>query len=550
LQEARRYRGVDREVLMSGRWAVVLVVSGVLGGCAPPADDDDSAAPVGAMNSTDPAELGPAVVCASPLEGFDRLEPIAAELGVVRPVDGPVTLGLAKSGVVARDLDGDGDIDLSFGAAFGDVPIWANDGAGGFERATSPEPSSELLLRHAAVDLTGDGLPELIFVGDGRVAWRENLGELRWGPERVVWEGPAGHLAMAMSLGDPDGDGDLDLAMPGLRAEDPGGARDRVLRNDDLEFTPVEVWPDGPGKPMSVVALWTDRDGDGDADLFLASHRDVVATPPNAFFRNDGPVGPWVSLVDDAAEVGFAMVSSPMGIDVADLNGDSVLDYCFSDTGAVRCLLSAGTAWVQAQQELGIAPPVEPAGDWSGWSVELVDVDVDGLLDLAVVAAFADISASSWPAQPDGLWQGGAGGFVERGGAVGFDDPGARYGLVAADLFGDGFPELITAGLDGVEIWNNPCGAGHWLDLKLVGPAPNVDAFGARVEAWAGDVHVVRELHSSRGASQGPARIHLGLGAAAAVDRLEIAWPGGHRSTLGHVPADRSLTVRHPDARR
>ncbi len=151
-------------------------------------------------------------------------------------------------------------------------------------------------------------------------------------------------------------------------------------------------------------------------------------------------------------------------------------------------------------------------------------------------------------AWPDGLWQGDGQGFVDRAPEVGFDDPTGRYGLAAADLSGDGFPEIVTAGFGGVEIWNNPCGQGAWLDLRLVGPPGNVDAFGTRVIARAGDVRIVRELHNSRGPNQGPARFHLGFGDVDRIDEIRLIWPDGHETGMTLVPTDRALTVLHPSA--
>lgn len=514
-----------------------------LSGCAPAGEEPP---PEPTWSSTDAVVFGDRVVCDDPVDTFDRLAPMAADLGIEHGYDGPPQQGLGHAGVVARDLDGDGDLDLSFGDRTGAIPIWANDGEGNFEPLAPLDTLGLIVMRHAAVDLTGDGLPEWVFTGMGHVTWRENLGDLTWGEARVLWDGPAGALSAAMSFGDADGDGDLDLALPGLRREG-GPGRDRVLRNTDSGFEVVERWPESGPKPMSVVAQWTDRDGDGDQDLFVASHRNAQGGAPNSFFRNEGGGG-WPELVEDADAIGMAQIYSPMGIDSADLNDDGTLDYCITDTGAIRCHLSTPEGWVEAGAQIGLEPPQEPGGSWSGWSIDLVDLDVDGWLDAAAVAAFADVQMLPWPDQTDGLWRGSSEGFELRGQEVGFDDVGGRYGLVAADLFGDGYPELITAGFDGVEVWDNPCGAGAWLDLKLLGPADNVDAFGARIEASAGDVRILRELQNSRGPNQGPASVHLGFGGVDVVDEIRITWPDGHVSELRQMPTDRRLTVLHPSA--
>ena len=530
-----------RALRLSGVWVV-------LAACAAAPNADDPAGESG-FESSDEVVVGDAASCASPTDGFDRLVPAAQRLGIEHVLTGPAQLRLGQSGVVARDLDGDGDLDLALGDTRGAVALWANDGEGGFERAESPEPLDRIALRHVAVDLTGDGLPELAFVGAGHLTWRENLGGLQWGPPREAWRGDPGHLAAALSFGDADGDGDLDVAVPGLFAEGSDQRpQDRVFRNDGGGFELVESWPEEGAKAMSVVALWTDRDDDGDADLFVASHRDFGPTPPNSFYRNDGPQAGWAALTDDASDIGWAQVFSPMGIDSADLNGDGRLDYCLTDTGPLKCYLSDDGGWAEGGARLGLVPPGDLPGDWSAWSVDLVDVDVDGVLDVAAVAAFADISNSQWPDHADALWQGGLDGFVSRGSEVGFDDASGRYGLASADLFGDGHPEIVTVGFEGVEVWDNPCGRGAWLDLRLVGPPDNVDAFGAHVIARTPATTITRELHNGRGPSQGPARFLLGLGEAASVDEIVLRWPDGHETTMSEVPTNRALTVIHPDA--
>jgi hypothetical protein len=46
--------------------------------------------------------------------------------------------------------------------------------------------------------------------------------------------------------------------------------------------------------------------------------------------------------------------------------------------------------------------------------------------------------------------------------------------------------------------------------------------------------------------SQNSRRVHFGLGAAAAVDRLTIRWPSGREQTLEHLPADRVVKITEP----
>jgi hypothetical protein len=42
----------------------------------------------------------------------------------------------------------------------------------------------------------------------------------------------------------------------------------------------------------------------------------------------------------------------------------------------------------------------------------------------------------------------------------------------------------------------------------------------------------------------GPAEVHLGLGTAKCVERLEVRWPSGKVQVLEDVAVDRLLTIR------
>ena len=87
--------------------------------------------------------------------------------------------------------------------------------------------------------------------------------------------------------------------------------------------------------------------------------------------------------------------------------------------------------------------------------------------------------------------------------------------------------------------------AGHWLILKLEGTKANRSAIGARVKVVTGE-HAQWEEVRSGGSylSQNDLRLHFGLGTAAKVDTIEIAWPGGAKQRLENVAADRVLAIK------
>jgi hypothetical protein len=49
--------------------------------------------------------------------------------------------------------------------------------------------------------------------------------------------------------------------------------------------------------------------------------------------------------------------------------------------------------------------------------------------------------------------------------------------------------------------------------------------------------------------SQNDLRVHLGLGQATTIDRLEVHWPSGLTDTLQNLPVDQILTIQEGKGR-
>ena len=480
-------------------------------------------------------------------------------------------------GVVVSDLDGDGDFDLLFSRPPGFPALWEGVGGDFVERDVDIDLSAlsgREVLAQSAVDLDGDGLPEVLLVGEGFAASLSNRGDLTFEPPTLLYFDPTWPLSCinTITAGDVDGDGDLDLVLPGLDPIPYDGFRpsaepfypgtpDLLLIQEDGAFAVGRALEQQPYPWLSMHALFTDRDDDGDLDLFVGSDRARDGRPGAAFWRNDGdPVDGVPSLIDDAPELGADFHACVMGAAGRDFDGDGDRDYCFSDLGrGLRCLLNEGWVYVEGgsalglDADLGAVPDWTPSDEpWAPWRVEAVDIDNDGRVDIATAAGpppgaagIADTRFSFL--QPDVLWQGTDAGFVDRSVEAGYALVGSHYGLASADLDRDGTRELILGSWGGpVVLWDNPCGQGAWLEVALDGVAGNRQGFGARVEVRSGDRVEVQELHALRTLGQSAAELHFGLGDATTIDELSVRWPDGATTIATDLPVNAHVLVHHP----
>ena len=114
-----------------------------------------------------------------------------------------------------------------------------------------------------------------------------------------------------------------------------------------------------------------------------------------------------------------------------------------------------------------------------------------------------------------------------------------------ADYDGDGDLDVYLAADGANKLVRNDIDDGnHWLHLDLEGVDANRDAVGAAVRVVAGGTSQWREVRAGEGhLAQHSLTVEFGLGAAAIVDTVEIAWPGTITQTLTGLAADQRLTV-------
>jgi hypothetical protein len=235
-----------------------------------------------------------------------------------------------------------------------------------------------------------------------------------------------------MAIADVNGDGKPDLLIANecdSNINCPNGIIGVALSNGDGTFQPVVGYSSG-GYEASSIAVG-DVNGDGHPDLIVANW---CAIGPSC---SNGIVTVLLGNGDGTFQsaMGFnSGGSTPYSVAVADVNADGKLDVIVANTSGVGVLLGNGDGTFQTAVSYS-------SGDRSPDSVAIADVNGDGKPDLIVGNLYAGNGNYS-RGSVDVLLGIGNGTFQA---AVTLDSGGVyAYSVVAADVNGDGRPDLIV----------------------------------------------------------------------------------------------------------
>jgi len=88
-------------------------------------------------------------------------------------------------------------------------------------------------------------------------------------------------------------------------------------------------------------------------------------------------------------------------------------------------------------------------------------------------------------------------------------------------------------------------GERHWVAVKLIGTQSNRSAIGARAKIVTSDGVQWQEVEGGGSYySQNDLRLHFGLGAARAIERVEVRWPNGLEEAWTDLAIDRYHTLK------
>lgn len=405
-------------------------------------------------------------------------------------VPSPVTDLDLVTGAYPLDVDGDGELDLAV-LRRGPNVILRGLGDCAFEDATDTlgiDPGTDWTVSFAATWEPESSLPTLAFgsylvpdtldCGTGRLVRPTDSG---YGTPVDL---PA-HCTLSLLFSDWNRDGSIDLRVSNDRNYD-RAAREQLWRirpgEPPREYRSSDGWRDLTIWGMGIASH--DLTGDGKPEVYLTSQSDNK-----------------LQMLEDGA-------TGPTYRDVALARG-----------------VTAHRPYVGGD----ILPS-------TAWHPEFDDVNNDGIVDLFVSKGNVEGQIDYAANDPNNLLLGTADGtFVERGFEAGIANDARSRGAALVDLNLDGLLDLVVVNRRvPVEIRRNvgsgtsaaPSALGNWLAIRIRQPGPNTHAVGSWVEVRFGERLVTREITVGGGHASGEAGwLHVGLGSAPTAE-VRITSPG------------------------
>lgn len=526
-------------------------------------------------------------------------------------------------GVSAGDIDNDGLIDLYFTGNMVPNKLYLNKGNMQFEDisdAAGVAGDDRWFTGVTMADINNDGYLDIYCSVGGKSGPKENMLYINNGDKTFTNKAKEYGLndlgnSVQGTFFDYDLDGDLDLYVanyPPTGFDAPNSyyqakrvnvtdiETDNLYRNDGQTFTKVTEEAGLKTFGLSLSATVGDLNQDGWPDLYVSND---FSTPDLFYINNqDGSFSERSrTMLKNTSFYG-------MGVDIADINNDQLLDIFQVDMTAQNNrrakanmagmnpalfwnTVNSGFHYQYMQNSLQLnngkvndgSPDFSnisrlagvSSTDWS-WGPLLVDLDNDGWKDLFIsngtrreinnkdyfkawqkLPNKADSSLQRSLAIPEEKIDN----FVYRNkGDLTFEQVNDTWGLkyegwsngsLYADLDNDGDMDIVTNNIDDhASIFENTASnKNNHLTLKFKGNAKNVFGLGVKVSLTASGITQYQELTLTRGFQSSVApQLHFGLGKSDTINTIKATWPDGKISTLENILANQVLTIDYKDA--
>ncbi len=479
------------------------------------------------------------VVNGTTLEGFPKgQEPrphLYRNLGQGRFEDVTKAAGLSEQwgwgqGACVGDVDNDGHDDL-FVTYYGQNRLFRNTGRGSFLDVTGPSGLTDRKRRWgtgcAFLDVDRDARLDLVVA---------NYIDLDLATAPTPDSGLCRYKGVPVACGPP-----------GLT----GGTNALYRNRGDGTFLDVSD-VSGIAKAHGTYGLGVatlDFDNDGWTDIYVANDSN-----PSALYRNrrDGTF----EDIGVQAACAYSQDGKPqagMGVGIGDFDRNGWLDIVKTNFAGDTSSLYANTGTGRCedrtfQSGLGLNTR------WLGWGAGFADFDNDGWLDIFltnghVYPEVRQIRTEAGYEQRKVVYRNVGGRFEDVTMRLGAPatTPKAGRGTAFGDLDDNGTVDVVVNNVNDIpDLFLTTAPADrHWIVVKLTGTASNRNAIGARVRVVTGEVAQIGEVQGGGSyLSQNDFRVHFGLGAATAVDRLEVRWPTGREEVWKAVAVDRIASFK------
>jgi hypothetical protein len=522
-----------------------------------------------------------------------KFEEIAARAGVARP-------GLATTGVLFADVDGDGDLDLIVNAIGLGTSIFLNDGHGHFADST---PSAGTAARTGSIsaamaDIDGDGFLDLYVTNYRTSALRDEPFT------SFTIAITNGQRVVAAVNGKP-------TSSPELVGRFTVNERDGIVEHGEVDvlfhnngrggFTPV-LWTNGAfldedGRNFAVpyeyglAVMMRDLNEDGLPDIYVCNDFDSE----DRIWINRGH-GTF-QLIPRLALRQTSLFS--MGVDVADVDRDGhddifVVDMLSREHTRRMVQLAERRPNIVAPGVIENRPQYMrnvlfwnqgdgtyaevarfaglEASEWS-WTPIFLDVDLDGYEDLLVSNGnvrdgqnvdyvrriqalkrarsmsaieqlhlrkiFPKLEAQSLAFRNLGHLR-----FEDVSQAWGFNTVGIKQGTALADLDNDGDLDVVVNSLGGPAlIYRNDVSAPR-VAVRLKGKAPNTRGVGAKITVLGGPVPQSQQMIcGGRYLSGDDFERVFAAGNVTNQLTIEVVWRNGRRSVVTGARANRVYEI-------
>ena len=506
-------------------------------------------------------------------------------------------IAAGAAGAAVGDYDRDGDLDLFVNNARAGTPnhLWRNEGGLKFVDVAKAAGVADLNTAHSSsagglfVDYDGDGWKDLFVFQMGVSKLMRNKGDGTF--EDVTEKAGLGKLyrnTLAAIAFDADRDGDVDLYLGAYfpdrdmfdLADDKvmhdsweksrnGGSNVYLRNNGDGTFTDATEAVGLADTGWTMAVGHADINNDGWQDVYVANDYGS-----DTLFLNNKD-GTFKNVTREAIGID---TKKGMNAEFGDVDGDGFMDIYVTNV-TEGFLHECNMLWRNNGQGgfTDIAQEMNVCDTGWGWGAKFFDLENDGDLDLLVANGFLNgdkgdyldvllpalwnnegedpSKASKWPPL---MGRGIAARerkvlFINQGG-TGFKRvqegplsvPAESRGIFTADFDNDGRTDLFVTNNNAVpNLFHNQTESGNaWLELELVGRAPNTDAVGARATINTPAGPLVREVNIGNGFAGGSStRLHFGLGKLKKIDEVKIQWPNGESTTLAAPPVNKILRV-------